>query len=151
MTSKTVSDLYQETILRYGRHPRNFRKIPNACCSLDGQNTMCGDFLTVHISFQEAQSYGKSVADISFEGDGCAILKASASMMTDLLIGKSVKEIEELFAIFQRMVQGEPGSFDTLGEVSIFSGISKFQSRIQCAMLPWDTLIKGMKSQCHIE
>ncbi len=112
---------------------------------------MCGDYLTVHISFKEAVKDEKQVSDISFEGDGCAILKASASMMTDLLLGKTVKEIEGLFILFQKIIHGEINFSDDLGQVNIFSGLGRFPSRIQCAILPWDTLVKGMRAQCLTE
>lgn len=132
------------TELQHNKNPKNFGKIENACCHFDGQNKMCGDYLSIYISFQGEGQVSKEIADISFECEGCAILKASASMMTEHLKGKSILESKYIFQDFLKLLSKDLEYSEKLDQLNIFSGIASFQSRMQCAMLPWDTLFKGL-------
>lgn len=133
-----LQDLYQQVILDHNRNPRNFREIQGAEKTAEGYNPLCGDRLTVWLEIDDG-----TISDVSFKGAGCAISKASASLMTDSLKGKSLEEAEELFQAFHRMVTGEAGEdFDptTLGKLAVFSGVREFPVRVKCASLAWHTL-----------
>ncbi|MEP6848617.1 MAG: Fe-S cluster assembly sulfur transfer protein SufU [Acidobacteriota bacterium] len=133
-----VNDLYQEVILEHNKNPRNFREIPDADQYADGKNPLCGDALRVYVSFD-----GDTVDDIAFKGSGCAISKASASMMTQAVKGKSKEEAETIFDEFHRMVLGEldeESEENHLGKLTIFAGVREFPARVKCASLSWHTL-----------
>jgi len=133
-----LSDLYQEVILDHNKNPRNFRDIESADMTADGRNPLCGDALRVYISMD-----GDRVADVSFKGSGCAISKASASMMTQEVKGKTRQEAEELFNEFHRMVTGDldiETDDNHLGKLRIFAGVLEFPARVKCASLSWHTL-----------
>jgi nitrogen fixation NifU-like protein len=133
-----LSELYQQVILDHNKKPRNFRKLEDATQHADGFNPLCGDQLTVYLRLED-----DAVQDVSFEGSGCAISKASASMMTQAVKGKSRDEAEKLFAEFHRMVTGEldeEAEPNALGRLKIFSGVREFPARVKCASLPWHTL-----------
>ncbi len=132
-------ELYQQTILEHNRNPRNFRKIEGATHAAEGYNPLCGDHLWV---FMNVNSNG-IIEDAAFEGSGCAISKASASMMTAALKGKSIQEAEVLFQEFHQLVIGElkpdkgPHHLDKL---AVFSGIWQYPARVKCASLSWHTM-----------
>lgn len=133
-----LSDLYQEVILEHNKNPRNFREIPEADAYADGKNPLCGDALRVYVDLE-----GDMVKDVAFKGSGCAISKASASMMTQAVKGKSKKETETIFDEFHRMVTGELNietDENNLGKLKIFSGVLEFPARVKCASLSWHTL-----------
>lgn len=133
-----VNDLYQEVILEHNKNPRNFREIPDADRMADGNNPLCGDALRVYVEMD-----GDTVKDVSFKGSGCAISKASASMMTQAIKGKSREESERLFEEFHRMVLGELNEDieeNHLGKLKIFAGVREFPARVKCASLSWHTL-----------
>lgn len=133
-----LSDLYQQVILDHNKKPRNFRKLENANYSAEGYNPLCGDQLHVYLEMED-----EVVKDISFEGSGCAISKAAASMMTQSLKGKSKQEAETLFHEFHGMVMGEfdeEGTQNGLGRLTIFSGVRDFPARVKCASLAWHTM-----------
>jgi nitrogen fixation NifU-like protein len=133
-----LNDLYQEVILEHNKHPRNFREIPDADQTADGNNPLCGDALRVYVDLE-----GDTVADVSFKGSGCAISKASASMMTQAVRGKTKGEAEALFDEFHRMVLGEMDEEtedNHLGKLKIFAGVREFPARVKCASLSWHTL-----------
>lgn len=133
-----LSDLYQEVILDHNKNPRNFREIENADKAADGNNPLCGDALRVYVTLD-----GDSVKDVSFKGSGCAISKASASMMTQAVKGKSMDEAEVIFDEFHRMVLGEldqDAEENHLGKLKIFAGVREFPARVKCASLSWHTL-----------
>ena len=133
-----LSELYQETILEHNKNPRNFREITNADKTADGNNPLCGDALRVYVKMN-----GDTVEDVAFKGSGCAISKASASMMTQAVKGRTREEADELFDEFHRMVTGglDPESEEThLGRLKIFSGVLEFPARVKCASLSWHTL-----------
>ncbi len=133
-----LRDLYQEVILEHSKAPRNFRKLANANHHAEGFNPLCGDRFTVYLDLE-----GDTVRDIAFEGSGCAISKASASMMTQLLKGKTVGEAERLFKSFHKFVTTQEHSDSEsadLGKLAVFSGVAEFPARVKCATLAWHTL-----------
>lgn len=133
-----LSDLYQEVILDHNKNPRNFREISDADSQADGNNPLCGDALRVYVSMD-----GDAISDVAFKGSGCAISKASASMMTQAVKGKTREEADTLFNEFHDMVTG---SLDAevqenhLGKLKIFAGVLEFPARVKCASLSWHTL-----------
>jgi len=146
-----LRDLYQELILDHSKRPRNYREIPNASRKVEGFNPLCGDHFTVYL-----QMDGDLVRDISFQGSGCAISKASASLMTQALKGKSKADAEELFARFHNLVTGrsENGASEDLGKLAVFSGVSEFPVRVKCASLAWHAMkaaIEGETQQVSTE
>ena len=133
-----LQDLYQEVILDHNRQPRNFHKLEDASRSLEGYNPLCGDRYTLYVKLEDGR-----IADIGFQGSGCAISRASTSMMTETVKGKSKETAEKVFNAFRRMLTREPGSDfdpDDVGDLEILSGVSEFPVRIKCATLPWHTL-----------
>jgi nitrogen fixation NifU-like protein len=133
-----LSELYQDTILEHNKNPRNFREIADADQTADGNNPLCGDALRVYV-----KTSGDIVEDVAFKGSGCAISKASASMMTQAVKGRTKQEAEELFDEFHRMVTGglDPEAEEThLGKLRVFAGVLEFPARVKCASLSWHTL-----------
>jgi nitrogen fixation protein NifU and related proteins len=131
-----LTDLYQEVILDHNRRPRNFRAIAAASRSQEGYNPLCGDRLTVYVSLD-----GDRISDVAFQGSGCAISKASASLMTEALKGKTIAEARALFERFHEMVTSSPDTeAPDLGKLSVLSGVREFPTRIKCASLAWHTL-----------
>jgi nitrogen fixation NifU-like protein len=143
-----LTDLYQQVILDHNRRPRNFRKIERASRTAEGFNPLCGDHLTLYM-----QMDGDVITDISFEGSGCAISKAAASMMTDAVKGKSKAEAEELFHKVHQMLTGQPGDpFDAeeLGKLAVFAGVCEFPARVKCASLAWHTMHTALEGENQI-
>ncbi len=133
-----LSDLYQEVILDHNKNPRNFRELETATNTANGNNPLCGDALRVYVEME-----GDKVKDIAFKGSGCAISKASASMMTQVVKGKSKADAEVLFNEFHKMVTGEldiETDENNLGKLKIFAGVLEFPARVKCASLSWHTL-----------
>lgn len=135
--AKPMSDLreiYQQLILDHNKNPRNFRSIKQAHRTAEGNNPLCGDKVTLYITLN-----GDQISDIAFQGSGCAISKASASLMTDALKGKTIQEADTLFQNFQNMVTNNQSTdpSETLGKLAVFSGIRQYPTRIKCATLPW--------------
>lgn len=145
-TKANFLDLYQTLILHHSKNPKNFYKIETSCCCLNGQNKMCGDYIYIYLAFdkKDQSKTTTSISNISFQGQGCAILIASASMMTEIIKGKTLSEVENIIQNFIQLITGELAYSEELNELNIFSGISNFQSRLQCARLPWDTLNQGL-------
>src|ERR687886_3116535 len=140
-----LSELYQQFILDHNKKPRNFRKIEDANRTAEGYNPLCGDQLMVYMQLEDGV-----VKDISFEGSGCAISKASASMMTQSIKGKSREEAETLFDEFHRMVTGEldeEAEENHLGRLTIFSGVRDYPARVKCASLPWHTMHAALEGE----
>jgi nitrogen fixation protein NifU and related proteins len=131
-----LSELYQEVILDHNRRPRNFRTLEDPTRTQEGYNPLCGDRLTLYVKLE-----GDVIRDVAFQGVGCAISKASASLMTDALKGKTVGEARALFDRFHEMVTS---SLDLpapdLGKLSVFAGVREYPTRVKCASLPWHTL-----------
>jgi nitrogen fixation NifU-like protein len=133
-----LSDLYQQIIIEHNRSPRNFKVLPDATGTAEGDNPLCGDRIIVYVKLD-----GDSVADIGFQGKGCAISQASASLMTGAVKGKPVAEAERLFQAFHAMVTSDPTKTpDTsaLGKLAAFAGVRQFPARVKCANLAWHTL-----------
>lgn len=140
-----LSELYQQVILDHNKKPRNFHKLENANRTAEGFNPLCGDQLHVYIELENGQ-----LKDISFEGSGCAIWKASASMMTQAVKGKSKEEVEILFDEFHRMVTGkldQETEENHLGRLEIFAGVRDFPVRVKCATLSWHTMKAALEGQ----
>ena len=133
-----LQDLYQEIILDHNRRPRNFRKPEGANCNAEGFNPLCGDQLTLYLTVEDQE-----ITDVGFQGEGCAISKASASMMTESIKGKTDAEAREVFNAFHRMItqgQTEDSDSDVLGDLEILQGVSEYPTRIKCATLAWHAL-----------
>ena len=140
-----LRDLYQEVILEHSKAPRNYRKLESSDHKAEGYNPLCGDRFTVYLEMQ-----GDSIRDITFQGSGCAISKASASMMTQSLKGKTRAQAEELFNRFHNVVTGqtpENGTQAELGKLAVFSGVSEFPARVKCATLAWHTLQAALEEK----
>ncbi len=130
-----LRDLYQEVILDHNKKPRNFGAMEGAS-KASGHNPMCGDRVSVYVRMAEGR-----VAEARFEGNGCAISKASASMMTEVVTGRTREEVRELFADFHEMVTGRTeADEEKLGKLVVLSGVKEFPSRVKCAMLAWHAL-----------
>jgi nitrogen fixation NifU-like protein len=131
-----LTDLYQEVILDHNRRPRNFRTIDGATRKQEGYNPLCGDRLTLYVTLE-----GDVIKDVAFQGVGCAISKASASLMTDALKGKTLGEARAMFDQFHDMVTSSPDlPAPDLGKLSVLAGVREFPTRVKCASLPWHTL-----------
>lgn len=144
-----LSALYQETILDHNKKPRNFRRLDGATHHAEGYNPLCGDKVTVYLDLE-----GDCLKSITFEGSGCAISKASASMMTEALQGKTTTDVEALFRAFHELVTGktpEPGGVTApapeLGKLVVFSGVREFPARVKCASLAWHTLRAALQNR----
>lgn len=137
MTSE-LRDLYQEIILDHNRSPRNFRAIEGPDRRVEAYNPLCGDHYTIYLSLTD-----EVVTDVSFEGTGCAISKASASIMSSMVKGLTKARADELFGIFHRLVTGESVSdaeMEQVGKLAAFANVSEFPARVKCASLAWHTL-----------
>jgi nitrogen fixation protein NifU and related proteins len=130
-----LRDLYQQVILDHNRKPRNFRKIADANRTAEGYNPLCGDRITVEATVEDG-----IVKDAAFQGTGCAISKAAASMMTASVIGKPEREVDALFQRVHAMLTGANGAAAELGKLAVFAGVREFPSRIKCATLAWHTI-----------
>lgn len=141
-------DLYQQVILDHNKNPRNYGRISHPTHHAEGYNPLCGDHLQLDLTLE-----GSVIKDVKFEGDGCAISKASASMMTEALKGKTVDEAKKMFEEFQLLVTGKlnPESDPHhLGKLKIFSGIWHFPARVKCAILSWHSLKGALDKQTTV-
>ena len=139
-----LAQLYQSVILDHNRNPRNFRSLDEADGRADGYNPLCGDKITVWVKLE-----GDQIADVSFQGEGCAISKASASLMTTAIKGKSRAEVDQLYALFHELVTGELGPEvprEQLGKLKVFSGVAEFPTRVKCASMAWHALQSAIKA-----
>jgi len=136
---RELRDLYQEVILEHSKKPRNYGPLPSANHQAEGYNPLCGDHYTIFANVQDGV-----IHEISFHGSGCAISKASASMMTQALKGKSVEEAEVWFNRFHDLVTGQNHA-DTLGKLAVFAGVSEFPLRVKCATLAWHALRAALR------
>jgi len=142
-----LDELYQSLILDHNRSPRNFRQLPSASGEAEGRNPLCGDVFTVGLKVEDGV-----VTDVGFVGQGCAISKASASMMTTAVKGKTVAEARDLFTRFHEVVTGKVPADEaeraavrkTLGCLSAFSGVSAFPIRVKCATLAWHAMVAAL-------
>lgn len=141
-----LRDLYQQVILDHNKAPRNFRKIEDASNFAEGHNPLCGDNVTIYLKVDE----NNIIKDISFQGSGCAISKASASLMTSILKGKTVEEAEKLFHKFHDLVTdklGENFIVDEFGKLAVFAGVREFPARVKCASLAWHTMMNALHNK----
>ncbi|MBK17675.1 MAG: SUF system NifU family Fe-S cluster assembly protein [Rhodospirillaceae bacterium] len=137
--SDGLTDLYQEVILDHSRHPRNFGAVDGADRSARGNNPLCGDRVSVYLSLD-----GDKITDAQFDARGCAISLASASMMTEMIKGKSVDEAKSLFEKFHKLVTGEENAVGELAELETLSGVKDFPTRIKCATLAWHAMVAAI-------
>ena len=135
-----LTDLYQQVILDHSRSPRNFHKMENATGRAQGHNPLCGDNVTIYVRVE-----GDRVQEIAFQGSGCAISKASASLLTEALRGKSVTEVQALFEKVQTMVKTGKLAEGELGKLAVFAGVHKFPARVKCAILPWHAVLAALR------
>ncbi len=139
-----LSDLYQQVILDHCKHPRNFHDLPEASCSAQGHNPLCGDQLKLYLKTE-----GDIIKDASFIGSGCCISKASASLLTEHVKGKTKADVQKMFGQVHEMVTtGQVNG--NVGKLAVFAGIYKFPARVKCAILSWHALISALKDQGHV-
>ena len=136
-----LTDLYQQVILDHSKSPRNFHKLENATCTAQGHNPLCGDNYTIY-----ARMEGDVIEDLSFQGSGCAISKASASILTDTLKGKTKADLKTLFDKVHDMVT-TGRSDDGVGKLAVFAGVHKFPARVKCAILPWHAVVAAVEGK----
>lgn len=139
-----LSELYQEILLEHNSKPRNFRKLEQATQSAEGYNPLCGDRITLYLNLENGV-----IADVAFQGSGCAISRASASMLTQSIKGQTVAKAQEIFEAFHQMLT-EPGAeldYDVLGDLETLSGVVAFPTRIKCAVLAWHTMQAALDGQ----
>lgn len=140
--------LYQEVILDHNKSPRNFRKMEDASYKAEGYNPLCGDHYTIYLKIDNGM-----IREVSFQGSGCAISKASASLMSSVLKGKTKEEVDSLFEKFHKLVTGEldaAGNLDGLGKLTVFAGVSEFPIRVKCATLAWHTLRAALENNKEV-
>jgi nitrogen fixation protein NifU and related proteins len=130
-----LRELYQEVIFDHNRRPRNFGKLAGANRKAEGFNTLCGDRLTLYLELA-----GDKIANVAFEGSGCAISTASASLLTEALKGKSIEQAEALFQNFHKMVTEDAPAPESMGKLAVLAGVREFPARVKCATLSWHTL-----------
>lgn len=140
-----LRELYQQVILDHNKNPRNFKELPNATRRVDGYNPLCGDHYTVFVEL-----HGDIIKDISFTGNGCAISKSSASVMTSSVKGKRTEEARGMFDTFHKLVTGESKPDESLGRLAAFSGVSEFPARVKCASLAWHTLHSALEGEQEV-
>ena len=146
-----LRELYQEVILDHNKSPRNFRELPGADRRAHGDNPLCGDVVTVYVGLDD-----ETLREVTFQGSGCAISQASASMMTDAVRGKSVGEARELAETFRSLLteDGGPGAeapdAAALGKLAVFTGVKEYPMRVKCATLPWHTLAAALEHKQEI-
>ena len=139
---RELRDLYQEVILEHSRKPRNYGLLPSANHKAEGFNPLCGDHYTVFVNVRDG-----AISEIAFQGAGCAISKASASMMTQSLKGKSTEEAEVTFTRFHDLVTGQSGDTGQLGKLAVFAGVSEFPLRVKCATLAWHAVRAALRGE----
>jgi nitrogen fixation NifU-like protein len=143
--NQELRELYQQVILDHNKSPRNFRQMENATQHAEGYNPLCGDHIDIYLLMEDGV-----VKDVSFKGEGCAISKASASLMTSILKGKTKEEAEKLFEKFHDLVTGKLGEnpdIEDLGKLAVFAGVQEFPVRVKCASLAWHTMINALKGK----
>ena len=145
MSSADLRDLYQQVIMDHNKKPRNFREMDDANHLAHGNNPLCGDVLIVFVKLD-----GDVITDVSFQGSGCAISVASASLMTEAIKGKTVAEAEVIYQQIHKQMTGEEVDSSTLGKLEVLSGVKEFPARVKCATLSWHTMHAAMDSDHDI-
>lgn len=139
-----IFDLYQEMILDHSRSPKNFGTLSNRSHHACGHNPLCGDMIDIHLLVTR-----EVISDISFSGDGCAISKASASLMTESIKGRSIEHAQELFDVFHTMLTKDSNDHAGLGKLEALKGVRQFPARVKCATLCWHTLLAALNRKTH--
>jgi nitrogen fixation protein NifU and related proteins len=139
-----IRDLYQEVVFDHNRNPRNFRVMKDATRKIDGYNPLCGDRITLFVKIE-----GEVITDVSFQGSGCAISTASASLMTEIVRGKTERDAHQLFELFHRITTGkdEPQNLEDLGKLAVLAGVRAYPARVKCATLPWHSLEAALNNE----
>ncbi|MHC4955074.1 MAG: Fe-S cluster assembly sulfur transfer protein SufU [Planctomycetota bacterium] len=137
-----LRELYQQVILDHNRSPKNFRAIEPCAHEADGFNPLCGDKVHIYVAVEDDK-----ITDIAFQGEGCAISTAAASMMTQALTGKTLAEAQAIFENYQKMVMGEDGDVSALGKLAVFEGVREFPMRVKCATLAWHTMKAALEGK----
>lgn len=140
-----LRELYQQVIIEHAKSPRNFGELKNTAHCANGFNPLCGDKLRLCLTIEEHK-----ITEARFQGEGCAISMASASLLTESLKNKSTEEAEQLFSSFQDMLVNEQPPTDRLGKLTILHGVAEFPSRIKCAMLAWHALMAALKGDDEV-
>ncbi|MDR3626012.1 MAG: SUF system NifU family Fe-S cluster assembly protein [Ignavibacteriaceae bacterium] len=143
-----LRELYQQVILDHNKSPRNFKKLENANHTAEGYNPLCGDKINLYLVIED-----NVVKDVSFQGSGCAISKASASLMSSIVKGKTKEEAEQIFVKFHDLVTGkltDEAAIEELGKLAVFAGVRDFPARVKCASLAWHTLISALKDEQNV-
>ena len=142
--NEELRELYQEVILDHNSSPRNFRRLDSATHTCEGYNPLCGDRINIFVKISDDK-----IEDIAFQGSGCAISKASASVMTTEVKGKTIAQARELFQRFQRLIKGEAAEGDALEhtKLAIFASVREFPSRVKCAALAWHTMLSAIEQK----
>lgn len=141
-----LNDLYQEVIIDHGRRPRNKAVMEAPTCHAYGKNPLCGDNITVFVKLEN-----NIIINASFTGDGCAISTASASLMTEAIMGKSIEDAKHIFQLFHHMLTNDqPDIDDALGKLHILSGVQAYPARVKCATLAWHTLSHALDRSSHV-
>jgi nitrogen fixation NifU-like protein len=136
-----INDLYQQVILDHCKKPRNFHELPQATCSAQGRNPICGDQLQLFLALD-----GEKISDISFTGSGCCISKASASLLTEFAKGKTKSDVEKMFGQVHEMVTSGKVLGD-VGKLAVFAGVHKYPARVKCAILSWHAVMAALKGE----
>ncbi len=139
-----LRELYQQLILDHNQHPKNFRSIEDATQTVNGHNPLCGDEITLYLMVSD-----DVVTDVSFEGSGCAISKASASIMTTIIKGKNVQGAKKIFKQFHSMITTGKTTGD-MGKLAVLAGVHKFPSRVKCAVLSWHTMNNALQGKIEL-
>ena len=140
-----LQELYQQVIIDHNHNPRNFHEIEHPSHSAKGHNPLCGDKIDIYLTIEE-----DIITEISFVGSGCAISKASSSLMTEALLGKTVSEAQKLFNLVHNMITSGQTNADEIGKLAVLSGVHKFPARVKCAILPWHTMRNALDKSSKI-
>ena len=142
-----IRDLYQEVVFDHNRNPRNFRIMEDANRKIEGFNPLCGDRITLYVKVIDGK-----IEDVSFQGAGCAISTASASLMTEIVRGKTEQEAEDLFELFHRITTGKNGdetNLEDLGKLAVLAGVRAYPARVKCATLAWNRTVTFLQQYLH--
>ena len=137
-----ITDLYQEVILDHSKNPQNFGILNQYTCTAEGNNPLCGDSLTVYVNIEN-----NVISDVSYRARGCAISIASASIMSNIIKGKTIEEVDILFDKFHRLCMGEDIEDDEIETLQVLSGVSKFPTRVKCATMSWHAIKEATHSE----
>jgi len=135
-----LQELYQQVIIDHNHNPRNFREIEHPSHSAKGHNPLCGDKIDIYLTIKD-----DIIAEVSFMGSGCAISKASSSLMTEVLLGKTVVEAQKIFDSVHDMIINGKTDAEDIGKLAVLSGVHKFPARVKCAILPWHTMKNALE------